>query len=262
MRSTRYASILYFFLCAVPIWAQQAQPITAPPAATKDSQAVSILNQVLSVAGGASAINAIKDYTATGNVTHGTSDNIQGTVTVRGRGLDNLRTDMNLPTGMRSEAIGDGRITAKTAEGGVTQIHIQAPMSPSRLVLPYLLLVPALNSPNFKLSYKGIVNVDGRSAHDVELQRIPPGLGDATGRIREYSTIELFIDPSTSQLLMMQDVVLKHRVRQVRYSNYALTTGVLVPFSISEQQDGQPTWQLHLSQITFNAGLQDSDFQL
>jgi len=134
-------------------------------------------------------------------------------------------------------------------------------MAPGRLVLPYLLLAPAVNSPAFSLSYKGLVDVDGRSAHDVQLVRILPGLSDPTGLIREYSTIDFFIDPSTLQLLMMQDVVRNHLVRQVRYSDYRLTNGVLVPFSVSEQGGEQAAWQMDLSEISFNMGLQKSDFQ-
>jgi hypothetical protein len=181
---------------------------------------------------------------------------------VRGSGLGNLRIDATLPTGIRSEAITDGQATIKTEDGGVTPLHLQAPISPSRLVLPYLLLVPALNSSAFSFSYKGIVDLNGSPAHDVQIVRILPGVSDPTGLIAEFSTIDFFIDPVTSQLLMMQDVVLNQMVRQIRYSNYSLANGVLVPFSISEQLAGQPVWQMNLSLITFNAGLQDSDFQL
>jgi hypothetical protein len=221
------------------------------------------LNQVLTAAGGTAAIKAVTDYTGTGTITYHQAQDVQGTVTVLGSGLGNLRIDAALPTGIRSEAIssGDGQVKMKTEDGGVTPLHVQAPMAPSRLVLPYLLLAPAVNSPGFSLFYKGLAHVDGRSAHDVQLVRIIPGLSDPTGLILEYSTIDFFIDPSTFQLLMMQDVARKHQVRQVRYSDYRLVNGVLVPFSISQQGPG-PVWQVQLSQITFNAGLQDSDFQL
>jgi outer membrane lipoprotein-sorting protein len=263
MRSARFGLPLCILLLNIPLWGQQTQPMTAQSPVTKDAQAVSIVSQVLGVAGGKAAITAVADYTGTGTITYHAANDVQGTVTVRGSGLGNIRIDAALPTGIRSEAIsdGDGQIIMKTEDGGVTPLHGQAPMSPSRLVLPYLLLAPAVNSPGFSLSYKGLVNVDGLSAHDVQVVRILPGLSDPTGLIREYSTIDFFIDPSTLQLLMMQDVVLRHLVRQVRYSDYRLANGVLVPFSISEQRAGQPTWQMQLSQIAFNTGLQDSDFR-
>jgi hypothetical protein len=96
MRSARFAFIFCLFLCALPIYGQQAQPSAAPPPATKDPQAVSVVNQALKVAGGASAISAIKDYTGTGSITYHMAQDIQGTVTIRGRRLSRLRIDASL----------------------------------------------------------------------------------------------------------------------------------------------------------------------
>jgi hypothetical protein len=263
MHSARFGLLVSILLLNVPVWAQQAQTAATPSPAAKDPQAVIIVNQVLGAAGGVAAIKAIADYTASGTITYHEAQDVQGTVTVRGSGLGNLRIDAALPTGIRSEAIsnGDGQVKRKAEDGGVTPLHVQAPMAPGRLVLPYLLLAPAVNSPGLSLSYKGLVNVDGHSAHDVQLVRIFPGLSDPTGLILEYGTIDFFIDPSTFQLLMMQDVGRMHQVRQVRYSDYRLVNGVLVPFSITQQGPG-PNWRVQFSQITFNAGLQDLDFQL
>lgn len=267
MRSARFALLLYLLLVVVPVWGQQpqppqqTQPVTTTSPVTKDLQAVTILNQALSVAGGIPAIMAVSDYTATGSVTYHRAQLEQGSVTVRGSGLDYLRIDATLPTGVRSEAISNGQFTMKTEDGIVAPLDGQAPMSPSRLILPYLLLAPALNSPGFSLLYKGLVAVDGSSAYDVQLVRVLPGLSDSTGRFREYSTIDFFFDSSTLQLLMVQDVVFRHLLRQVRYSNYRFVNGVLVPFSINVQGAG-PLTQLQLSQITFNTGIQASDFQL
>jgi hypothetical protein len=262
MRSARFGLLFSVLLLTIPIWAQQTQTATTPPPAPKDAQAVNIINQVLGLAGGVRAITAVEDYIGTGTITYHGATDAQGALTVRGSGLSSLRIDATLSTGIRSEAISDGQVTMKTEDGGVTPLHLQAPMSPSSLVLPYLLLTPAVNSYAFSFSYKGIVDVNGSPAHDVQIVRIMPGLSDPTGLIREYSTIDFFIDPSTLQLLMMQDVVLNHMVRQIRYSDYRLANGVLVPFSITEQLAGQPKWQMNLSQITFNTGLRDSDFQL
>ncbi len=258
MRSARFCLLLSILLLTIPVWSQETQT----PTVTKDVQAVSVLNQALTAAGGTAAITTVADYTGIGTITYHGANDVQGTVTVRGSGLGSLRIDAALPTGVRSEAATDGQITIKTEDGGVTPLHLQAPMNPGRLLLPYLLLAPAVNSPAFSLSYKGLVDVDGHSVHDVQLTRILPGGSDPTGVIREYSTIDYFIDPATWQLVMMQDVVLRHLVRQVRYSDYKLVNGVPVPSSISEQIADQPTWQMQINQVTFNTGLQDSDFQL
>jgi hypothetical protein len=45
------------------------------------------------------------------------------------------------------------------------------------------------------------------------------------------------------------------------FSDYRAINGILVPFSITERVAGQTTWTIQLSQIAFNTGLGDTDFQ-
>lgn len=259
MRSIRLTSlILVWFLLTRVVAAQISS--SAPP--IQDPQAASVLTQSLTTVGGIPAILAITDYTATGNVTYHWGDDVQGSVTVRGSASGQFRLDANVPTGVRSEAI-NGESKIKTADGILWLPHYQAPMTPSRLVLPYLLASRALNSPAFSLFYKGIVELEGRSVHDIQLQRFLPGVADLDGRLREYFTVDFFIDASTFQVLMTQELVAPNRlVRQIRYSDYRSVNGLLVPFSISEHLIDHPTWLIHLDHINFNTGLSDSDFQL
>ena len=49
---------------------------------------------------------------------------------------------------------------------------------------------------------------------------------------------------------------------QVRYSNYQMVGGVLVPFSVVEEIGGETAFSVRLNSITFNSGLQDADFVL
>jgi hypothetical protein len=135
-------------------------------------------------------------------------------------------------------------------------------MFPGALPLPYRQLLAVLNSSQFSVAYKGILQIDGRSAHDIQVQRVRPGNVDSNGFFSEYHTRDFFIDPSSLQVLMIQDVVPKHIVHQIRYSNYAPVSGVLAPFSINEQMGGQQTWTIHLSQISINTGLPASAFAL
>jgi hypothetical protein len=61
---------------------------------------------------------------------------------------------------------------------------------------------------------------------------------------------------------MTQDAFPKHVIHQLRYSDYRSVKSVLVPFSIAEFMGGQQIWAIHLDQISFNSGLQDSSFDL
>jgi len=264
MRFARFG-LFCLILVVFPAWSkrphppQQTQTATPTPAA-KDPQAVSILNQALSVAGGIPAISAIADYTATGNMTYHSSQDMQGTVTLRGLGVGQFRMDVNLQNGVRSEV--DSDTSTIKFENGMSRRY-NVPMSPGRFSIPTLPFPVALTSAGLSLTYKGLVSINGRSAHEIEIQhRLPASISDPNGYFRDFHTVDYFIDASTFQVLMIQDVVAKKSVRQIWYSDYRLVGGILVPFSISEQLDGDSTWQIALGQMAFNSGLQESDFQL
>lgn len=269
MRFGRFG-LLSLLLFVFPLWSQQTETTTTAPLdqtattaspAPKDTQAVTVLNQTLAAAGGMSAITAIADYTATGTVTYHLAQDVRGTVTIRGDGLFRLRIDASLPAGIHSESM-TGPGTAIADHGFVRQLHSQPPMDPGRYLLPSLELATVLNDPEYSLLYKGIVSVDGHSAHDVQLEYVLPSIVvDSTGLFHEYHTIDAFIDSSTFQVVLMQDVVPEHAIRLMRYSDYRNIGGVQVPFSISEEV-GNPTWLIQLDKINFNSGLQDSDFLL
>jgi hypothetical protein len=230
---------------------------------TKDTQAVDIVTQALNAAGGNAAITAITDYSATGNVTFylDLDRSVEGSVTVRGKGLNQFRMDANLPSGVRSE-VTDGLTTIKTEDGSVYRLHSQPPLAPARLALPQLQLSTALNGRGLNVSYKGMVEVDGHPAHDIQVQHFLAGTLSQDNDLIAYRTADFFVDPSTLQIVMMQDVVPNHVIRQIRYSDFRLVNGVSVPFSISSSLHGQNMWLINISEIKFNSGLQDSDFQL
>jgi outer membrane lipoprotein-sorting protein len=121
-------------------------------------------------------------------------------------------------------------------------------------------LAAASMSPQFSLTYRGTVEINGRSAHDIEVLRVVPG--SERIRYREGLTVHLFVDASTWQVVMMQDVDPRNQIRQIQYSDYGAVNGALIPFAISEQIANRQTWAIQLSQVSFNTGLQDSDFQL
>lgn len=270
MRLRVLLPILFITVC-IPVRAQQAQATTTT-AAPQDAQAVSVLNQAVSVAGGAQALKAVTDYTGTGNITYQSNSGLQGTVTVEGLGSIDVRVDATIPTGVRSWAIADGITTLKNENGTISKpsainpkvpssdaFPYQTPLFPSSLAFPYRQLANILSNPNFSISYKGVVQVDGHSVHDIQAERVGAGKVDPMSK---YHARELFIDSSTFQIVMTQDTVPKNVIHQIHYSNYTAVSGVLVPFAIAEELAGQRTWTIQLSQITFNSGLQDSAFVL
>jgi hypothetical protein len=273
MRTARSAFLFCPLFFAISAGAQQTQTNTTPSPAPKDPQAVDVVNRALSAAGGASAIKAVTDYTATGNVTYHWNPEAQGSVTVLGLGLGQIRVDANLPRGRHTSVISDGQTTTKAEDGTISRypppypvpssdaFPYQPPMFPGSFVLPHAQLMAVLNSPRISISYKGIVQLDGHSVYDIQVQKVVPGRTQPDS-MTEYRTMDFYIDTSTLQLVMTQDNVPKHIIHQIRYSDYRPVSGVLVPFAISEQMGGQKTRDLHLGQISFNGGLQDSAFDV
>ncbi len=276
MRFAQVSVLVCFLSLAVSAKAQQTQPtqiqtLQVQTPAPQDTQAVSVLAQALTAVGGSPAIKAIADFTATGNVTYHWNPEEQGSLTIQGLGLSEIRIDSSLPSGQHSESIHDGQTARKKPNGTLWQyppaypvpssdaFPYQPPMFPGGFVIPHMQLAAILNNPKCGISYKGIVQVDGISVHDIQAQRILPGQTVADG-MAEYHTIEIFIDTTTFQIVMTQDNVPNHIVHRIRYSDYRPVSGVIVPFSIREETGGQKTRDIQLTQISLNGGLQDSAF--
>jgi hypothetical protein len=264
MRLMPFLPVFLFYAC-IPLHAQQSPP------ARQDPQAVNILNQALSLAGGSQAHRAVLDYTGSGNITYHSNTDVSGPVSIKGLGSINVRIDATLPHGVRSWAIHDGVTSLKSENGklsvannvpnvrGSDAFPYQTPMFPGSLAFPYRQLTNVLNNPSFTIIYKGMAQVDGHSVHDIQVQRISAGGNDPMSK---YNAREFFIDKTTFHIVMTQDTVPRDVVHQVHYSNYTPVSGVLVPFVIAEDVGGAPTWTIQLSQIAFNSGLGDSSFAL
>lgn len=274
MRSYWMGVLLLICLLPVPGRSQQvtsSQPSQLQPPAPQDPQAVSVLNQALVAAGGTAAINAITDYSATGNVTYYWNPEAQGTVTVIGLGQNQSRLDAYLPSGIHSEAIQDGQTTRKTVTGAVWQYPPQHPVPTSdaypyqpplfagALAVPSIGVALVLSNSSYSIAYKGIAQVDEQPAYDILVQLVSLGQTPPAS-VTQYQSVEYFISTSNLHLVMTQNLVPKHVVHQIRYANYTLIRNVLVPFSIDEQIGGQKTRDIELKQITFNTGLQNSNF--
>ncbi len=251
----------------------QTQTLPTQTPAPQDAQAVSVLTQALTAAGGTPAIQAISDFTATGNVTYHWNPDEQGNVTIQGLGVSEIRIDSSLPSGQHSESIHNGQTARKEPNGTLWQypppypipgsdaVPYQPPMFPGSFVIPLSQVAAILNNPRCSISYKGIVQVDSTSVHDIQVQRILPGQTIPDG-MAEYHTIEIFVDTTTLQISMTQNSIPNHIVHRIHYSDYRAVSGVLVPYSISEEMGGQKTRDIQLSQVSFNGGIQDSAFEI
>ncbi len=238
--------------------------------ATSDPQAVALLNQSLSAAGGVPALAAIRDFTATGTIIYyWGGQQVAGTATVRARGFDQFRLDASIPDGTRSYVVSHGVGALKDTSGTVTTIPYFNTVNISLLSFPYLGISARLGDPLSTIRDMGLVTTSsGSQLHQIRVQRgFPPGQ-DPNEALAGFCISDYFLDPQTS--LVMEVIDQTHAVgdptqsfaHEIDLGNYTAVNGVNVPMTVSENVDGLTIWQLQLTSVSFNVGLTDADFIL
>ncbi|HKV77341.1 MAG TPA: hypothetical protein VJP02_04335 [Candidatus Sulfotelmatobacter sp.] len=224
----------------------------------------------MAASGGAQAVATIQDFTGTGTITYfWAGQQVQGSVTVRAKGVSDFRLDANLPDGIRSWAAIRGKGFTKNASGQLVTIPYYNAVNLAGLTFPVSQIVLALQqSTSTSVTNLGLVQADGHSVYRVRVQESFSQKEDPTGDLARWNTKEFFIDLSTFQIVKTQDIVYSARQylagvpREIHFADYRPVNGILVPFSLIETVNGQQSWTMQLNQMTFNTGLQDSDFQL
>ncbi|MGH9396170.1 MAG: hypothetical protein ACRD18_04895, partial [Terriglobia bacterium] len=221
---------------------------------SSDSQALSTLSQALTAAGGLQVMGAIQDFTASGQITYywaGKED--QGSVTLRGRGLDQFRMDAVLPEGTRSWTVSHGIGNLRKTDGSETSIPGHNAIGMGALTFPYLYLALASATPNTTVSTIGTAQVSGVHATQIRVQRHYASSYDPNGAIARLTTRDFFIDPATS--LIVKTEFMTHPLKtftvslpeDIYFSNYQRVNGIMAPFTITETINGQKIWTIQLS---------------
>jgi hypothetical protein len=256
-------------LCAATFnsFSQQTGAPT-PQTVQRDPQALTILTQVLNNAGGGTALAAIQDFTGAGSITYyWAGEEVQGTVTVKGRGIGQFRLDATLPMGARSFVTNNGAGSMIEVDGRTMLIPSnQAVNIGSSIIFPLGQLLVAQKDISWSVSYLGIVTHDGSQVHEIRLQKISTDNNNPYSSKSKLTKTDFFIDPNTFLILSVQDKAYRKDgepgdiIHEMQFSSYETSNGILVPFSITELIGGQQTAKIQLNQITFNSGLTDADF--
>jgi outer membrane lipoprotein-sorting protein len=195
-------------------------------------------------------------------------EQVTGAVTLRGRGADQFRLDASLPQGTRSWAVSDGQGSISEPTGKTSLIPPSNGLNLGALTLPFLGVYAALTDPTVSISPAAQVTLASKPAYDIRVQRTFAQKDDPTGELTKWSVKDYLIDASTLTLLETRDTAYPNDapkqafVREVIFSDYRTTNGMLVPFSITEKIAGQQTWTIQLNAISFNTGLTDANFKL
>ena len=260
-----WVSLLLFIAFAVRSFAQQ--PST--PTAIKDPRALLILARSLSAMGGANAISAIQDYVGTGNITfHWAGQEVQGSVTARGMGIGNYRMDAAIPDGTETWICGQGISGILTTPDGKSQTYpFYDLMTEGSRTIPAIRVATEIGDSTTSITYVGLVASGGSEMYQIHFaQAVPP---TSTAQLLPgIGQFDLYIDPTSLLITKLIDTVrppsdfyttLPH---EFDFADYQTVGNIAVPFSISENINGQQTWSMKLNSVLLNVGLSSDVFNV
>jgi hypothetical protein len=259
MRSIRPVAVVY--LCFALVLSAYAQ------APQRDAQAIAILTQCLNAAGGSALVSAVQDFTATGTITYNwAGQQVTGPVAVYGKGLTEFRIDASVSGGTQSFIVNGRAGNSVPVNGPAISVPFFNVMTTGSLTFPASRIVTALNDPSTSISFVGPVAWNGSQVYQVHVAPpVDPTL-TLNGALSGLGQFDLFIDPTSSQLLELSENVWSNTdtgqsyLHEIIFSTYTATNGLSIPFGITEKIAGQQTWSMTLTSVTFNNGLSDSLF--
>jgi hypothetical protein len=235
---------------------------------TRDSQAITVISQAVNAAGGAEAIRTIHDLTGTGAITYFWGEHeVTGKVTIRTRGNDKLLVRANLPAGDRVWAVNNGHGLSKSTDGRTEAIPYHNTVNVGSLACPVLPLAEALENSSIDISYIGLEEATGHSAHHVRLRARFAPAADPSGLLSKFTARDFWIDSLTFQVIRTLDMVHpryksnEDHPHELSYADFHAVNGVSIPFSLTEREDGQRLSGIQLDQVNLNQGLSDKDFE-
>lgn len=234
---------------------------------TQDAQAVSLMNACIAASGGAQIISAVQDFTGSGTATFNWDQPTQAPSTVKGRVANQFRVDSTVGGTTRSWAVLNGSGILADIDDSRTVLNQQTAYSLRNMSLPVLDFLAALSDQYASISYVGLVSSDQGQAHQIHIQEQYPPSMDPTGSLSAALSRDYFVDPSSYLIVETKDnqsagVASTLYSHSVLFSGFTAVNGITAPLSITEVVNGQQTWTLQLTTITFNVGLTDIDFQL
>src|SRR6267154_545832 len=198
MWSERRSFFVFLLFLTVPAQAQQGPQAAGVLQSGHDPQAVSVLNQALSVAGGAQVLGAISDFTGTGKITYyWGGQEIQGNVTVKGRGTGQFRLVASLPDGVQTLVVNNGEGFLTPSNGDVQPLQWHNAINFGSLTFPITHIAASLVDSSTAVSYVGLEAVASGQAHHIRLQRVPRTQNSLDLMLARLTARDYFIDATT-----------------------------------------------------------------
>lgn len=265
-RSARRPKVEFWRLLGVALIFAAISSVASGQAAQRDQQALAIMKQTVAAGGGQETLAAIQDLTATGTATYYSDDRLTGSVAIKCRGLNQFRLEADLSIGKRVMVANGNGGSLRDGNGGNWFIRRQSAIDLESAILPYPALIAALEDPSTSITYRGLVSHNGSPAYDIRIEKMYTPQQDPSGNRGALEAHDVFIDPH-SWLVVSRLDQLHHGssadegiAHETLYSNYQVISSIAMPLAISETEEGATGVTIQLTQVVFNSGLSDSDF--
>lgn len=227
----------------------------------RDSKAIAVLNQSVLAMGG----SAPSDSAATGQIalSAGSKEEV-GTIRVLTRGTDQSLVEVTT----------DERRTIVYSRGHAVEKHglnarklqLELAMAGQAIEFPLPLLVRALAEDDVSVTYVGLEQIDGISAHHIRFAK--SFVGREFQSLTELSRRDLWIDAATGLPKKLSYEIRSARGAsaaipvEVWFSDFRVFGEVLYPTSVIKHLNGTPWAVVRIESVVLNAGLSDADFKL
>lgn len=242
------------------------QMLLAQSLVVKHPQAIAVAQHSLAVMA-PSGLQSYTDSVATGTLTLYEPQQKSFPITLKTKGLNKARTEVQLSDGLNTLIINRGQATVQHG----TQLR---KLLGNNFVgwqprhIPALSLLTNYNDANTSVEHLGTEPVGGSVADIVAVSFSPSSDSVLLPHFHRMSRTTFYVDQGSGLVtrvkypVFLENTPREQREVQVFYSDYRAVQGILVPFHQTKYVNGKMRENLQLQSITFNVGLQDSDFTL
>ncbi len=248
------------------------------PNIERDPEAIALIQHVLQVSGGNAPIQAVRDLIATGTASalmnpNESSESTVTPLTISIREHDQLRLDSTLSAGKKTFFFNRGGLSSAEANGAVTPLGSEDPVSSLSHFFPIANLELALQDSSYSVTTPEPMTdaQTGANLYHFRLRRMPSELIGSVQRTTSSITVDYYVDAATNVIVRVKNL---HGDRGAiprdnangpydvyDFSGYALESGLLLPHQIVVSSDRRLISTINISRYQLNTGLVDSDFK-
>ena len=228
----------------------------------RDAKAIAILTQTFKALGG----SLPADSQASGTfdrVAGSTKDS--GSIQVLTRGYTQTSETLAVGDTTTQLVFSQGYAVQKDDRARV-RLSLERSLSSDSAIFPLVLVAAAVQDPNSGVQFIASETVNGVAAYHVKVWRIISDQNFAG--LSEFAAKDIWVATDSGLPLEVAyevrdgDGAASGTPVAIFFSDYRSVNGIVYPFLIAKNVNGTPYMTIHISNVSFDTGLTDSDFAL